>query len=85
MISSRICNNINLNQTYNLNNSNSKEKVSRNNKTYNKSKLDSCKLNRNDKIIINPFIMQNNPKSKKFILTKKLIESNKNKKIPYRY
>ena len=87
LISSIICNNINLNQTYNLNNS--KEKVSRNNRTliknHIKSKLDLCELNRNGNIKNNPFTAQNNPKNKKNILTKKFIESYKNNKITFRY
>lgn len=91
MLSSGICNNINLSQIYNHNNSNSKENTSRNNraliKNFIKSKISFCDLNKNNKIKINPFTSQTNPKSKKNILTKKKIESykNNNDKNPYEY
>jgi len=87
MLSSGICNNINLSQIYNHNNSNSKENTSRNNRALIKNFISFCDLNKNNKIKINPFTSQTNPKSKKNILTKKKIESykNNNDKNPYEY
>jgi hypothetical protein len=68
-LTSGLCNNINLNQTYILNNSNlkEKEKVLRKNntllKSFVKSKITSGDLNRNMKIKINPLTAQTNPKN----------------------
>ena len=76
-LSSGLCININLSQTYNLNNSNlkEKEKVLRKNnnllKSFTKSKITFGNLNRTEKIKINPFTAQTNPKNNTIFFKKK--------------